>query len=65
MKVTSLYINNVNNVEVRYKYIKNTDMNDIVEYKEQSGTIRDILLDIKKNNGICQILESLCSARFG
>ena len=34
MKVASLYINNVNNVDVRYEYIENVDMNDIVEYKE-------------------------------
>jgi len=49
MKIVSFHINNVNNVEVRYEYIENADMNDIVEYKGSKGTIRDILLDVKIN----------------
>ena len=33
MKVISLYINNINNIEVKYEFIKNTDMNNIMEYE--------------------------------
>ena len=36
MKVASLHINNINNInniEVKYEFIKNSDINDIIEYK--------------------------------
>ena len=50
VKVTCLHINNVNNIDIRYEHVKNADMNDIAEHKEQSRTIRDIFLNIKINN---------------
>ena len=50
IKVASLYINNINNVEVKYEYIKNADINDIVELNGKKGTIRDIILDIKNRD---------------
>ena len=50
MKITSLHINNINNIEVKYKFIENADINDIIEYKGQSRTIQNIFLDIKINN---------------
>ena len=40
----------MNNVEVKYKYIKNANMNSIVELNGKKGTIRDIILDVKNRN---------------
>ena len=47
MKIGSLHINDVNNVEVRHEFIINADIEDIVEYNGQKGTLRDIILDVK------------------
>ena len=49
-RIGALHINKMNNVEVKYEYIQNVDMNNIVEYKRQIRTIHNILLDIKINN---------------
>ena len=50
MKLAGLYINNVNNVEVRFETIENVNIFDSVEYKGKEGTIRDLLLSVKKDN---------------
>ena len=47
MKLVSLYINNVNNVETRYEFLDEADINKMVEYNSQLNTLRDALLDVK------------------
>jgi len=40
----------VNNVETRYEYLENTHINDIVEYNGNTGTLKDVLLDLRIGN---------------
>ena len=47
IKLASSCINNVKNVEIRYEYLKNANINNAVEYNSNTGTLRDVLLDIK------------------
>ena len=37
IKLAHLYIKNANNVEIRYEYLENTNINDIVEYNRNIG----------------------------
>ena len=44
-----LYINNINNVLVKYEFIDNASILDEVKYNRKTGILQDILLDIKLN----------------
>ena len=46
-KLVYLNLNNYNNIEVKYKLIKNIDIDKEASYKGKIGTIRDLLLKIK------------------
>jgi len=50
IKLGSLYINDVSNMEVRYEFIEDTTIDDLVEFKGKQETIRDALLSVKYNN---------------
>ena len=49
-KMCSLYVNNINNVPVKYEFINNASILDQVKYNSKTGILRDILLDIKHNH---------------
>ena len=46
IKLASLHINNVNNIETRYEYLDNADINEVVEYRGKRKMLRDTLLDL-------------------
>jgi len=50
IKLGGLHINNVNNIEVRYKYLKNIKMTDLVEYDGKHEMLRDVILSVIVNN---------------
>ena len=47
IKICSLYINEVNNVEVWYELLYEADIMEKVVYQEREGTLRDTILEIE------------------
>ena len=48
-RLTSLYINNFKNIEVRFEIIQDANMYEKASYKDKVGSVRDLLLDIEIN----------------
>ena len=48
-KIGALYLNNMANVKVRFKILKNTNVLEVAEYEDKKGSLREILLGIKYN----------------
>ena len=48
-KVRALYLNNITNIKVRFKTLKNTNVLEVTEYEGKKGSLREILLRIKYN----------------
>ena len=47
MKICSLHVNEVNNMDVRYEYFEDTDIEELVTFNNEKQILRDTLLSIK------------------
>jgi hypothetical protein len=47
IRFTRLYISNINNVNIRYELLYNTEINDKVKFNKKIKTLRDTILSIQ------------------
>ena len=47
-KMGSLHINNMNNIEVRYEFFTQIDMEDKVTLDRKVGSLQDAILNVKQ-----------------
>ena len=47
IKIAGSHVNEVNNIEVHCEFIKNTTIDEILEYQEKQEILRDTLLSVK------------------
>ena len=52
IRLTSLHMNNMCNVKVRYEYFVDTNIEDKVYCNGKDGCLRDILLGVKYNKAL-------------
>ena len=49
MRIGALHINSMRNVAVKYKYITNVHINDIVSYEGKIASLKEIIMAVKKD----------------
>ena len=49
MRIGALHINSMHNIAVKYKYITNVYINDIVSYEGKMESLKEIIMAVKKD----------------
>ena len=52
MRLSALHLNSMNNVSVKYEYLKNYSVYDEVKYNRKVGILKQILISVKDKNEI-------------
>ena len=52
MRLSALYLNSINNVSIKYEYLKNYSVYDKVKYNGKVGILKQILISVKDGNEI-------------
>ena len=47
MRLSALYLNSINSISVKYKFLQNCSVYDEVEYKGNKGPLKQILIQVK------------------
>jgi len=50
VRISSLYINNMNNTAVKYEFINKSNIEDEVKYNNIIRVLRDVILSVKVGN---------------
>ena len=49
MRIRALHINSMRNIAVRYEYIENVYVNDIVIFGTKKASLKEIIMAVKKD----------------
>ena len=47
VRLDVLYINEMNNIEVKYEFIKNVDLSEEIEYQDKTAKFKEMILEVK------------------